>query len=480
MTALVWYRNNLRTIDSSPLLAACDRFEEVHACFLFSTPQWQNHGWGPNRIEYTRKIVVALAEELRELNIPLHSVYTPTFEKAPGIIRAFAQELGCSEVHWSREYEMNEMIRDRETRDLLERNHIAVVEHDDDVVVPPDSLSTKSNKPFRVFTPFKRAWLTALDDRLSSTARVRPRPRKVGPATFPEIPEVVPGCENFAPQEDFPIGAVQAVERLDSFIEQTVEGYADNRDIPSIDGTSGLSPCLATGAISPRTCVQAAREELRKNPKKAPGLEVWISEIAWRDFYRSIVFHYPHVCRGEPFKPDTKSIPWRADEKAFEAWCMGQTGYPIVDAAMRALVKTGWMHNRLRMVTAQFLTKHLLIDWRRGEEFFAHHLIDIDFASNNGGWQWSASTGTDAAPYFRVFNPTTQGRRFDPNGDFIRRFVPEIAHLGPKEIHQPELLTGESDCASDYPAPIVEQSHGRQRAIATFASVAKQLSETSS
>ena len=467
MAKLVWYRNNLRTLDCTPLLEACEGEEDVHACFLLAPAQWKKHGWGPNRVEYTRRSVALLAERLAELNIPMHVFSSPIFDKAAQVISLLAVEIGCSEVHWSREYEVDELKRDAKTRNALENVGIRAIEHDDEVVVPPDQVRTQADGPFRVFTPYKRKWMSFLEKRLAATNRARPRPRRRPHPILPEIPPVVDGFEDFVPLDDFPIGEVEALHRLDHFLAQRVSRYGEDRNTPSISGTSGLSPCLATGSISPRTCVVAVHQDAISEPDSGPA--TWVSELAWRDFYRSVAFNFPEVCKGKPFKPETEKVKWRKDDATFNAWCRGRTGYPIVDAAMRALVETGWMHNRLRMITSQFLTKHLLIDWRKGEAFFARHLVDYDFASNNGGWQWSASTGTDAAPYFRVFNPTTQGRRFDAGGDFIRRYVPELAALEGKSIHEPAMLAPLLRGPIDYPDPVVEQSHGRNRAIAAFA-----------
>jgi deoxyribodipyrimidine photo-lyase len=216
--------------------------------------------------------------------------------------------------------------------------------------------------------------------------------------------------------------------------------------------------------------VKSARSQ-QANAESSSGLSTWISELIWREFYRHVLVNFPHVCRNQNFDPRKDAVQWRDDEDGYQAWCQGRTGIPFVDAAMRCLVATGWMHNRLRMVSSQFLSKHLLIDWRRGEEFFARHLVDIDFASNNGGWQWSASTGTDAAPYFRIFNPVLQGQRFDPKGTFTRRWVPELDALRNKDLHDPWRRCATESRKAGYPAPIVDLALGRTRAIEAFQAV---------
>ena len=218
-------------------------------------------------------------------------------------------------------------------------------------------------------------------------------------------------------------------DRLRDFCRERVQDYDRKRDIPGEPGTSRLSAALAIGLLSPRQCLARLQAEQETANESASGPHVWLSELIWREFYQHVAFHFPRVVKGRAFKEETDAIRWRDDEADFQAWCEGRTGFPIVDAGMRQLKQTGWMHNRLRMITASFLVKDLHIDWRRGERYFMSQLIDGEFASNNGGWQWAASTGTDAAPYFRVFNPTTQGKRFDPEGHFIRQYVPELLSL---------------------------------------------------
>jgi deoxyribodipyrimidine photo-lyase len=286
-----------------------------------------------------------------------------------------------------------------------------------------------------------------------------------------EIPETLAGTgldPGDEPSELFPAGERAARERLDRFIEERAPSYHRDRDVASEDATSRLSPYLAVGAISIRRCLGAALAanggRLRGGSK---GIDAWIKELAWREFYRHVLVGFPRVSKHRAFRLETEALAWRDDDEGFEAWCAGRTGVPIVDAGIRQLLATGWMHNRLRMVTAMFLTKNLLIDWRRGERFFNRHLIDADLASNNGGWQWSASTGTDAAPYFRIFNPWTQAKRYDPDGRFIRRWVEELADVPLDALHDPERLRGQLG-ASGYPSPIVDVAASRGRAIAAF------------
>ena len=293
-----------------------------------------------------------------------------------------------------------------------------------------------------MFTPFKKRLLSLLTE---EQTRVLP-----APWTLPPTPPT---------EERWPAGEQEAQRRLRDFTAHRIAEYHEARDLPAIPGTSRLSPYLAQGLLSPRQCLAAARS------LPGPGSDTWVSELIWREFYRHVLIAWPRVSRGRAFQPQTETVVWRNNSAEFDVWCRGQTGIPIVDAAMRQLLAEGWMHNRLRMVTAQFLTKNLLIDWRWGERYFMEHLIDGDLASNNGGWQWSASTGTDAAPYFRVFNPTSQSRRFDADGHFIRRYVPELAGITDRSIHEPPPSVRTS-CG--YPVPMVDLKSSRQRAIDVF------------
>ena len=469
MSGLVWYRRDLRTIDCAPLALACKNNDRVDACFLVSAGQWRRHGLGPNHVEYMRRSLASLADQLAELNIQLHVKSVDTYLDAPKAIHELARDLACTNVHWGREHEVDEVARDKAVRNLLSESGLQVHEHDDQVVVPPGSVRTGSDTGYKVFTPYRKAWLPAARDHVAGSMHERPEPMRQPPPPPAELPEVIPEFEGFVPMDAWPVGEVEASKTMKRFVRERGSDYGRDRDIPSVHGTSRLGAALAVGALSPRTCVAMGWRHAERHPEAAEGLNVWISELAWRDFYKNVVHEFPHVCRNRAFKPETEQVAWRDDEASFKAWCEGRTGYPIVDSAMRCLVATGWMHNRLRMVTSQFLSKHLLIDWRRGEAFFARHLIDMDFASNNGGWQWSSSTGTDAAPYFRVFNPTTQGRRFDPDGAFIRSWIPELSDLPAREIHEPSKMTGGLWNPSTYPQPIVDQSAGRTRAIKAFA-----------
>jgi deoxyribodipyrimidine photo-lyase len=266
----------------------------------------------------------------------------------------------------------------------------------------------------------------------------------------------------------WPAGEEAARERLATFTLEELWCYEERRDLPAQPGTSQLSPYLAAGVLSPRQCLHAALQGNQGEFDSGnPGAVCWINELLWREFYKHILVGYPRVSRHRAFRLETERLAWRRAPDELDAWQQGRTGIPIIDAAMRQLLATGWMHNRLRMVVAMFLSKNLLIDWREGERWFMRHLIDGDLAANNGGWQWSASTGTDAAPYFRIFNPINQSQRFDPEGRFLRRWLPELAHLDTRDIHNPAGLGG-LFAEDGYPVPLVDLGASRDRALAAF------------
>lgn len=466
-TQLVWFRSDLRIHDNSALAAAAAR-GPVIAVFVRCVAQWKAHGHGANKIDFWQRGVSALKASLEGLNIPLLQRDLTSEQDIPKTLETLASEVGADALHFNLEYPLDERRRDQAVRDTLEQAGIACHGHHDRVAFAPGQLLTGKGDYYGVFTPFAKAWHRSLTpDRLA----LRDTPGVQAPLGIDSDPvPPLPALDDQAVDAAlWPAGEQAGSERLERFLRFRGRHYKHQRDFPSLSGTSELSPYLALGMVSFRQCMQAvlADNDGQLNDGN-PGLAGWVSELIWREFYQHVVVGFPEVCRHQPFQAHTRHLPWRDDEDAFAAWCEGRTGYPIVDAAMRQLTRTGWMHNRLRMITAMFLSKHLLIDWRRGEAFFMRHLIDGDFASNNGGWQWAASTGTDAAPYFRIFNPTTQSTRFDPEGTFIAKYLPELAALPAKARHAPpqDLLVGQH-----YPAPIVEHREARQRALDAFKSL---------
>lgn len=458
MTELVWFRNDLRLADNAALTAACARSKPVKACFLVTPGQWQEHDWSAARVQFVLEHANVLARQLAKLGIALSFLYADTFAESLDKLEAFCKQHQIAGLHFNEEYGINERKRDKQAHDRLTALGIRVAKYRDQTVAPVGQILTQQNEPYSVFTPFSRRWRSWIEE---TQPTLYPTPSSMGPEVEPEQTDTLPAPFNDAPKPLVAIGEDAAHQQLDNFLEARAKGYKDNRDFPAVDGTSQLSPYLANGVLSGRQCLIAARQ----SGLSGDGIETWINEIAWRDFYVHILYHYPRVSMHRAFKHETEALVWNEPGEHFEAWKEGRTGIPIVDAAMRQLKQTGWMHNRLRMITAMFLTKNLFIDWRLGEAWFMQNLVDGFLASNNGGWQWSASTGTDAAPYFRVFNPVTQSERFDPKGEFIRQWIPELAKLDNKRIHDPSMG---GVIPRGYPRPIVDLKESRKEAIAKF------------
>ncbi|MBN2560427.1 MAG: deoxyribodipyrimidine photo-lyase [Phycisphaerae bacterium] len=467
MRVLMWFRSDLRVQDNAALHHACKAADKgAIAVFVICPKQWASHDWGSMKVDFVLRSVSALSAALAKLNIPLVLIRSEHFAQVPGKLLALARRYACDALYFNREYEVNEQQRDREVTTWFREHHRAVHTITDQVIVDVGRLRTGTGGYYTVFTPFKRKWCHVLKEEGLPTALPRPRRQErigIEPAA---IPATLKGFAGHLRQDLWPAGEQVAHKRLRTFVSRKIGDYHRARDFPAGDDTSSLSPYLAVGVLSPRQCLRAALEANNgKLDSGKQGVTTWISELVWREFYRHVLIGFPRVCRGRPFKPETDGLPWRDDEEQFAAWCAGRTGFPIVDAGMRQLAQTGWMHNRLRMIVAMFLTKDLFIDWRWGERYFMQHLVDGDFASNNGGWQWSASTGTDAAPYFRMFNPLSQGRRCDPDGSFIRRFVPELAGLPDSRVHR---LDEQSLAATDYPPPIIDHERARKFVTQAF------------
>lgn len=466
---LVWLRSDLRIHDNSALAAAAAKGPVV-AVFLRSVAQWQTHGHGATKIDFWARSVAALKASLNGLNIPLLHRDIDHFDEAAQVLLDIAREHQITQLHFNYEYALNEQRRDQSVLDAFQQAGITAQGHHDAVAFAPGSLLTGKDDYYGVFTPFAKAWhkqVTAQQLVLRDSPSVQ-SPLAIDSDPLPALPSL---DHDPVDKRLWPAGEEAASDNLERFLRFRGRHYKQQRDFPNVRGTSELSPYLALGMISYRQCLQAVMSENSGHLADGDaGLTSWVNELIWREFYQHVAVGFPQVCRHQPFQEHTKQLRWRDDDKGFQAWCEGRTGYPIVDAAMRQLVTTGWMHNRLRMVTAMFLSKHLLIDWRRGEAFFMRHLIDGEFCANNGGWQWAASTGTDAAPYFRIFNPTTQSTRFDPEGEFIAHLLPELKSLPKKARHAPpqDMLN-----PADYPAPIVDHKAARQRALDAFKALSK-------
>jgi len=482
--ALFWFRRDLRAFDNAALHAALTNAERVHCVFVFDREILDAlQDKADRRVEFIWESVVELRAALAAMGGALHVIY----DTARDAIPALADALDVDAVFSNHDYEPQAVARDAHVAAQLKQKGITFETRKDHVIFEKDEVLTGAGKFFSVFTPYKNAWLKRVEAFYvkpysidAHRAMFYPLSRSAGEgwgegggkAKIPSLEDM-----GFKPSNlkslNFPTGTSGGETLFSEFLER-IDRYADTRNFPAVKGPSYLSTHLRFGTVSIRGLVAAAWQRWQEGSR---GAEVWLSELIWRDFYVHILHHNPRVVEGA-FKPEYNAIRWSNDPERFAAWCEGRTGYPLVDAAMRQLNQTGYMHNRLRMVSASFLTKDLLIDWRWGEKYFADKLNDFDLSANNGGWQWAASTGCDAQPYFRIFNPITQSRNFDEQGTFIRKYVPEVAKLSDKDIHAPWLTSPIERRAHDfvpgrdYPMPIVD--HGEAR-IATLAEYKRAL-----
>jgi len=439
--------------------------------FIISPEQWAEHADSPHKVNFWLRALRELSASLERLQVPLKILNVPHWSAVPQALLTFCEQHSVTEVHCNREFGANERRRDRASYALLTEHGITMQGHHGGTLLVPGSVRTGSDNFYRVFTPFAKACREKLRVApYQPLATPKPQAKKLM-LKSDVIPDHLPGWNTSSSeiQAGWPASERAALERLDTFANEHMTHYKRDRDFPAIAGTSTLSPYLAAGLVSAAQCWQQA---LRVNHGELgtgqEGITTWMNELLWREFYQHLLYGYPSLSMHQPMRPETNAVQWRDAPHDFEAWCQAKTGVPIVDAAMRQLVKTGWMHNRLRMVVAMYLTKNLLIDWRLGERFFMQHLIDGELAANNGGWQWSASTGADSAPYFRVFNPISQSEKFDPEGAFIRHWCPELASLSNREIHDPTPVSRQS---LKYPQQIVDLRTSRVRAIEAFASL---------
>jgi len=466
MEALVWFRCDLRLKDNPALRNAFENSEKVHAIFIFSNKQLKKHNEANVKIDFIIKNLFLLEKKLTELNVPLTIIKSDGFDNDASLIREFIDKKNINTVFWNNQFGEDEAIRDRQVQNYLESKNINVNIFNDQVLYEPGFLKTGQGLPYSVFTPFKRKWIENFEmNFLDIEYQYQSR----------KDPDYLSNIKDFdfnfeithqVNMNLWPAGEDEAEVRLLTFLDEKAMKYSKNRNDPILDGTSRISPYLALGIISSKKCIlEALKINNFEFSSGHIGITKWLDEIVWREFYKNIMFSFPKVSKGQPFQNYSKAINWRYDEDEFIAWKDGKTGFPIIDAAMRQLLHEGWMHNRLRMVVAMFFTKNMLHDWRLGETYFMQNLIDGDFASNNGGWQWSSSTGTDAAPYFRIFNPITQSTNFDKDGEFIKKYVPELKDLDKSVIHNPPK---EHRNYCKYPEPILDLKESRLRAIEAF------------
>ncbi|CAE7032222.1 hypothetical protein P3342_006790 [Pyrenophora teres f. teres] len=484
-----WFKRDLRIRDNTGLSKAAELAKErgvgLIGIWLMSPQDWEAHLVSPPKCDFELRSVELLQKELSELDIPLYIETIPERKNVTKRLVELAQEWNVKNVFCNLEYEPDELRREeRLVRMMLEKG-IGFDPYHDDCVVPPGSLKTGAGKQYAVYSPWCRAWIAHLHAHPDLLIE-RPMPGR-NPTNFrdkfsklfefsvPSLPE----CKALTPEEKerfsrlWPAGEAAAVDRLERFLVEKIVKYKDTRNFPALNSTGRVSVHHAAGTLAARTSIRMARDinSAQKLDGGKDGVKTWIGEVAWRDFYRHVLVNWPYVCMNKPFKYEYTNIHWEYNTAHFTAWTRGLTGYPIVDAAMRCLNHTGYMHNRLRMITASFLSKHLLLDWRLGEQYFLTHLIDGDFASNNGGWGFSASTGVDPQPYFRIFNPWIQSEKFDADGEFIRMWVEELSGVQGKEVHNPYAAGGKAAEVArrmGYPEPVVEHRVARERCLKRY------------
>ncbi|MGO0063707.1 cryptochrome/photolyase family protein [Brevibacillus fluminis] len=475
MAVIVWFRRDLRVHDHAALYHAVETGEEILPVFVLDVRQ-EKDGQSGRKSQALFSALRSLQGNLADLGARLVIKRGEPAE----VLAELAKHFGADKLFFNREYAPKAISRDEQVAAELQRNGIFTQTFKDMVLHEEGELLNKQGKPYVVFTPYKRAWLTLPKD------KPFPMPKKLRAATGLESypSDLIPalggqGSAKEQVREEELYGERAARRRLGQFLDTQLAGYKLQRDLPAVDGTSRLSFALRTGTLSIRTVYHSVLERMHQmSGPQSEAAETFVSELIWRDFYQQVLFHFPHTVE-QAFLADYEQVEWDDNEELFRKWCTGQTGYPMVDAGMRQLNQTGWIHNRVRMITASFLVKDLLIDWRKGMNYFAEQLIDHDEAANCGGWQWCASTGTDAQPYFRIFNPVSQGEKFDPDGTYVKQYVPELAHVPAKYVHKPwtmpELLQKESACmiGLDYPPPCVDHAISRLIAIERFSQAKK-------
>ena len=466
ITSLVWLRRDLRLYDHNALFQALKKSQAVYCCFIFDTKILEAlSNKSDRRIEFIwhslKEIKTNLNKDGSDLIVEIGD---PVF-----IIPSLIKKYKCDALFLNKDYEKYAIDRDKKISDELQNNNIKTYKYKDQVIFEEKEILTQNKNPYTIFTPYKNNHLKKIfnegitqydcDSYKVNLAKFKNRPLQ-------SLKEIGFEKSNISSM-NLPLGTQGGIALIEDF-KKRIKNYSHNRNFPGTKGVSYLSVHNRFGTVSIRHLAKIALDD------NSEGSTIWLNELIWRDFYFQILSNFPHIQAGEAFKVKYNNLKFENDEKKFIAWKNGSTGFPIVDAGMRQLNSTGYMHNRLRMIIACFLVKDLLIDWRWGEKYFAEHLIDFDLSANNGGWQWAASTGCDAQPYFRIFNPLLQSEKFDPDGHFIKKYIPELKLLNKKEIHQPSVFFNKSPnnfpikLGLDYPFPIVNHAEQKTKIMTLF------------
>jgi len=481
----IWLREDLRLEDHEGFKQAQENYSDQTsgqtpaqtclALYIFTPETWLDHDRSASQIYFIVENLKLMSEKLKNLNIPLKILNLNTFKQVPEALLKFCQTYQIENIYAARNYGLDELNRDKNCAELLQKFNIKINFRNDFVFFPPHKILKPDGQPYKIFTAYKKAWVQkALE--IPSNFLIFNSPYQIQSQVKTDmasdaIPSEIIGfsCPQDHAYKNWVLSEENLKNKFKNFIKNHLENYAKNRDFPALNKNSQLSPYLAIGVINIRSILNLLMQErscgsfLDLLAQEGPAM--FINELIWRDFYQMILFNFPRVSKHQPYLLETNQIHWSGDKNLFKSWCEGQTGFPIIDASMRCLNQTGFLHNRLRMIVAMFLTKILWIDWRWGEAYFMKNLIDGELGANNGGWQWCASTGTDSVPYFRIFSPLLQSQKFDPEGEFIRQYIPELKNLDYKNIHDPDLLTRKN---LGYPEPVVNYSAQRKFAIESF------------
>ena len=469
-TRIFWFRRSLRLDDNQALLAALENNDNVVPVFVLDPAILTHPTTGQARTRF-------LLQSLRDVDASLRKIggrLIIRHGKPEEELTRLVQETKAEGLYFGRDYEPYSRKRDEAVQKAMDVLGVFVHTFSDHLLHEPGDVLSAGGTNYTVFTPYKRVWLEKPVEAPQDAPGKISIPADLHSEPIPEMPDSVGVAGTFHQTPRVQGSEAEARKWLDGFLKNCVAGYDVDRDFPAHEGTSRLSAYLRMGVLSVRrvyALMREARSQMEVGRRSGP--DAWLGELAWRDFYYQIMWNFPHVV-GNAFRPQYTDLSWENNQSFFEAWCEGRTGYPFIDAAQRQMNGEAWMHNRARMATASFLTKDLLIDWRMGEKRFMQMLVDGDTAPNNGGWQWAAGTGTDAQPFFRIFNPVTQGEKFDPDGAYVKKWVPELSRVPAKFVHSPWKMSRAEqeavDCVlgKDYPAPIVDHKVQREKALRLY------------